>query len=240
MIARYKLLSRGAPVGAGVMGADYVAVSGVAKSASAAHPYAVANELLCGQLGRGLGLPIPPGFIIDDAGTPWHVSLNFNLAGQQLPPADCAALVNAYPSLAAGIVVFDSWIVNADRHPGNLAFDQASGGVNVFDHSHAFYAATFGRQYLERFENSALADHNCLTQYLTDLTAVDEWLTRLDQIPRFWVESAVRDALAVGLPAADEQFCIDYLLGRRTRLRDLLRQQQHAFRSVTPQLWAQF
>ena len=240
MLARYKLISRQGPVGLGVMGSDYVAVSGVAKATTAGHPFAVANELICGQLGRGLGLPIPPGFIIEDGGTPWHVSLDFNLAGQQLPPADCAALAQRHPDLAAGIVVFDSWIVNADRHPGNLAFDQSTGGVNLFDHSHAFYAATLGRQYLINHENAALAHSHCLTPHLTDLVGVDRWLGRLNEVPRFWVEDAVQSAVSVGLPAADVQYCIDYLLNRRSALRGLLQQQQNAFRSVAPTLWAQF
>ena len=240
MIARYKLVSRQERVGTGVMSADYVNVSGVAKSATPDHPYAVANELLCGQLGRGLGLPIPPGFVIDDGGQPWHVSLNFNLAGQQLPPADCAAVAQRQPRVAAGIVVFDSWIVNGDRHRGNLAFDRTTDRVNVFDHSHAFYAATLGRQHLERFRHQALADSNCLTPHLADLSLIDFWLNRLDEIPAFWVEDAVTQAVEVGLPASDEAFCVHYLLERRSTLRGLLRQQKQFFRSVPPQLWAQF
>lgn len=240
MIARYKLVSRQGSVGTGVMDADYVNVSGVAKAATPEHPYAVANELLCGQLGRGLGLPIPPGFIIDDGGVPWHVSLNFNLAGQQLPPADCAALARLHPRVAAGIVVFDSWIVNGDRHRGNLAFDQSADRVNVFDHSHAFFGATLGRQYLERFAGQALADSNCLTPHLTDLTEVGFWLNRLAEVPRFWIEDAVQQAVSVGLPSGDEAFCVDYLLDRRLALRGLLQQQRMFFRSVAPQLWAQF
>lgn len=222
------------------MGADFVAVSGIAKSSSAGHPYAVANELLCGMLGRGIGLPIPPGFIIEDGGTPWHVSLNFNLAGQQLPPADCAALVQAQPFLAAGIIVFDAWIVNADRHPGNLAFDQSTGRVNVFDHSHAFYPSTIGRQHLINHEKDALVARNALTSHIKDLASVSSWLDRISQVPHFWIEDAVRGAVGVGLPAADTQFCIDYLENRRTSLRSLLLAQQNAFTGVVPALWAQF
>jgi hypothetical protein len=47
-------------------------------------------------------LPIPPSFLIEKEGKPHHVSLNFNLAGQSLPPVDAAAMVSAHPKLAVG------------------------------------------------------------------------------------------------------------------------------------------
>jgi hypothetical protein len=84
------------------------AAQGVAKRATADHPFTVANEYVCGQLGRLLGLPIPPGFTVVAGGTVYHVSMDFNLAGQALPPADAAALVAHDPDLASGIVVFDA------------------------------------------------------------------------------------------------------------------------------------
>lgn len=240
MIARYKLLARHGAVGVGATAPDFVAVSGIAKSSSVQHPYTVANELLCGRLGRTIGLPIPPGFIVEDSGVPWHVSLNFNLAGQQLPPADCAALVQAHPGLAGGIVVFDAWIVNGDRHPGNIAFDQTSQRVNVFDHSHAFYAADLGKNYLIQFQNNALVGSNCLSRHLTDLQGVAEWLERVAQVPDYMIEDAVNEAATVGLPAADISFCIDFLKTRRGNLRSLILQEQGAFSKVAPTLWAQF
>ena len=240
MSTRYKLISRRGAVGAGVMASEFVAVSGVAKSSNPHQPFAVACELICGQLGRMLGIPIPPGFIIDDAGVPWHVSLDFNLGGQQLPPADAAALAAQHPRLAAGIVVFDSWIVNGDRHPGNLSYDQSTGSVHLFDHSHAFYATPNGRHYLDAMRNRSLVQSNCVTQFVEDLVDVDFWLNRVGAVPDFMIEDSVRAAVAVGLPTADEQFCVDFLKDRRVRLRDLLRQDQAAFTRVLPALWAQF
>lgn len=240
MLVRYKLLSKQGKVGQGVMSADYVAVSGIAKSSNANHPYAVANELLCGRLGRSLGLPIPPGFIIEDAGTPWHVSLDFNLAGQQLPPADCASLVQSHSDLAGAIVVFDAWILNGDRHKGNISFDQSSQRINVFDHSHAFYAGTLGKNYLIQFAQSTLVHSSDLTPHLKDLNGVHLGLQRLQQLPDYMIEDAVNEASTVGLPNADIQYCIDYLKDRRDRMRSLLLHEQAKFVGVTPTLWAQF
>src|SRR5438128_655766 len=133
----YKIWAMGAAVGQGAMASLHVGVAGVAKAANAGEPYAVASELICGYLARAVLLPIPPGFIIENAGVKHHVSLNFNLAGQALPPANAAAIVANHPSLAWGIVLFDVWVLNGDRHNGNIAYDQPSNRVQIFDHSHA-------------------------------------------------------------------------------------------------------
>lgn len=237
MVTRYKLVTRQGPVGIGVMDSQFVAVSGVAKCASVQHPYAIANEFICGQLGRALGLPIPPGFIIEDNGVPWHVSLDFNLAGQQLPPADPAALASTKPDLAAGIVVFDSWIVNADRHAGNLAFDQSTQLINLFDHSHAFFASQNGRMNLENFSNQALLPYNCVTPYVSDIAAIRRWLARVGAIPRYQIEDAVRASVDLGLPSSDAHYCVEYLADRAARLPALIAQQQHALVMIAPDLW---
>jgi hypothetical protein len=102
----------GAPVDSGATQSFHVGVAGVAKGNAAGLPFVVTNELLCGHLARVLLPPVPPGFIIDHNGTPHYVSLNFNLAGEDLPPADPGAIANARPDLACGIVLFDIWMVN--------------------------------------------------------------------------------------------------------------------------------
>lgn len=238
MLARYKLVSRGDPLNDGLMGSLFVAVSGVAKAASEDHPYAVSNEYICGQLGRGLGLPIPPGFIIED-GVPYHVSMNFNLAGQQLPPADCEELVKHAPQVAAGIIVFDAWILNPDRHARNLAFDQTKKAAAVFDHSHAFYNGLNGKKTFE-FEDCAMTQYNCITPHLLELSQLKFWLDRVATIPRFWIEMAIEDATSIGLPTSDASDCIKFLDARRHRLRDLLLSEQENFTGVTPALWNDF
>src|SRR5262249_23482686 len=133
---RYKIWQIGAAVGDGATHSFHVGVAGIAKGASVDLPYVVANELLCNLLARSIFLPTPPGFIIEHNNQPHYVSLNFNLAGHDLPPADAAALVANHPRLACGIVLFDMWVVNDDRHGRNIVFDTASNKVEVFDHSH--------------------------------------------------------------------------------------------------------
>src|ERR1039457_484247 len=58
---------------------------------SAKHVYCVPNEFICAEIGRFLGLPIPPGGLVYAQGhvpEHWFASLNFNLTASDLPPVD--------------------------------------------------------------------------------------------------------------------------------------------------------
>lgn len=216
----YKIWTIGSPVGAGAMQSIHVGVAGVAKAAMTGMPYAVSNELICGYLARAILLPVPPGFLINKGGVPHHVSLNFNLAGQDLPPADASAIVAAHPRLAWGILLFDAWVVNFDRHCGNISFDQASNQVQVFDHSHAFCHTNL-QQHLNANVTSLGIGGHCLAPEVVDTAGFDEWHTRIMCVPEFYIREVVSAAVGAGLPPSEVQFCTDYLLARRQNLRSI-------------------
>ncbi len=226
---QYKIWQMGGAVGHGVMGSQHIGVAGVAKPAVPNNPFALANEIVCGELGRVLRLPIPPGFIVEDNGTRYHVSLNFNLAGQDLPPADAAALVQAQPDLACGIILFDTWVVNRDRHRRNLAFDTSTGRVSLFDHSHAFLSGSAGRAHLVGNHDKLGIGGHCLAREVTALTHMPRWSERISAIPEYYIREVVQDARDLGLPNGDADFCIDFLLERRGRLLDLVQQERATF-----------
>jgi hypothetical protein len=72
--------------------------------------YTVPNEHICGEIGRFLGLPIPPGGLCYKQGhDPEHffASLNFNLTAAMLPPIDPADCVRSLAFESTGIVLFD-------------------------------------------------------------------------------------------------------------------------------------
>lgn len=122
---------------------------------------ALVNELLSMLLGRASGLPIPEGFLVTVSTTDYPNS-QF-LKGQKLESTIAYGSISAdAPSLARRFsieneddedeafdtllatwngwqeaVMFDEWIANSDRHPGNLLV----GSKNIIwliDHSHAF------------------------------------------------------------------------------------------------------
>lgn len=234
---RYKIWQVGNPVGRGVTGSFHVGVAGIAKTAKDGPPPIVANELICSHLARAILLPIPPGFLIENEGTTCYVSLNFNLAGEDLPPADPAAIVAQHPRLACGIVLFDIWLLNGDRHRKNLAHDQATGRVQVFDHSHAFFIGTDGKAHLDKHRDHLGIRKHCLAGELRSFDGMREWSERIESIPEFYIRDVLAAAVEVGLPKTDKEYCTDYLLRRRDRLLKLVRDNRDCFSKVEPTLW---
>jgi hypothetical protein len=140
-ISIYAVDSWRTPVGSGKNGARYCTIEGVAKMNTPDHPFCVANEFIAGRLAMLLGLPVPPGIIVEGPEkTAGYVALRF-LRGKP-PPACLDELVEDHPRLAAGIVAFDCWIHNPDRHAQNLAYSRGDVPVICFDHDRALAGKT--------------------------------------------------------------------------------------------------
>ena len=201
-------------------------------------PYTVAAELLCAHLARAVLLPVPPSFVVNDAdGTPHHVSLNSAVSGENLPPADAAALVAAHPDLACGIIMFDVWVGNADRHNKNLAFDQAADRVTLFDHNNAILQGTNIPAWLAGNKDQLGIGGHCLKQHIVNVAPMMEWNTRINGVPEFYVRALVSEATKVGLPQEMEAPCAQHLLERRVRLIELLKTHRAEFPAVAPNAW---
>src|SRR5258708_35918019 len=113
-------------------------MAGIAKKSKANEPHIVGNELVCNMLGRMLLLPCPPGALLENNGEVYFCSLDFNMAGQALPPAPAAIIVSEAPELSWGVTLFDILVMNPDRHPQNISYNLQTKDVTIFDHSHAF------------------------------------------------------------------------------------------------------
>lgn len=95
-------------------------------------------------------------------------------------------LVEDYPSIAAGIIAFDSWIGNTDRHNENIAYkrDEAEIPVTVFDHSHALLGDTRGKatnRLLGQIDEPFVA--GALLQHITSSREFADWANRIRAIP---------------------------------------------------------
>lgn len=235
--SRYKIWQWADPVGEGATRPIHVAVAGIAKTAVEGDPHVVANELLCSLLARAVMLPNPPGFVVDRDGVPYYVSLNFNLSGQELPDADCELLAARHPGLAWGIVLFDVWVGNGDRHERSIAFDTMTDQVQVFDHDWAFMAGDEPQARLESLRNRTGIERHCLAAELRDLTGLREWFERINVVPEFYIREAVREAVSAGLGNESIDFCTEFLLSRRSRLIELVLADRARFTRVPAALW---
>lgn len=113
-----------APCWATIAGIDGAAIWKVPNATTA--PFLLANEIVCYRLGQAVGLPIASSFVYSEGGRdPAFIQMNFNKSGGLLPPlspAQCADAVKELPRDTARLVAFDAWVMNTDRHAGNLAY----------------------------------------------------------------------------------------------------------------------
>ncbi len=175
---------------------------------------------------------------MDVAGSPNFVSLNFSLAGEQLPPADPKAIAADRPDMACGLVAFDAWVVNEDRHAGNISYDKNSHQVQAFDHSHALFRGTDGRQYLDSKRDQIALQSHCLPAEITTIDGLYEWIRRINEIPEFYIRGVIQSCVRLGLRQEWADFGVEFLLQRRRRLVSLFKQFSSAFPKVPPAAWA--
>jgi hypothetical protein len=242
----YSLSKIAKPVGTGVSKSYWLELFAVGKNTGNCH-FTVANEFICARLGSFLGLPIPPFALLQQKGRTdvWFGSIDYNLTGQSLPPIDSADCVAEFPALSTGIVLFDVWIANTDRHTGNLNMDQIPGKparLNVFDHSHALFrfdGEVRANQLINQFaiteKTEAGANRHCLLDDLNTADFFEDWHKKFDQMPDYLIEETCATTVEAGILSSTESTtAIKFLKTRKSNLRDLIKQNRKEFKSIDP------
>jgi hypothetical protein len=246
----YRIVQFDRPLGTGVSDSWRLSVSAVAKyNEPAAAPYCLPNELICGEIGRFLGLHVPPGAIVYAQGhSPaehWFASLDFNLTGNSLPPVDVDDCVAQLPDLSTGLLLFDILVANCDRHAGNFAVDfLASGGpqMSVFDHGHALFGFVPG-QGLQRLTDLrdrlgasggtvTTGNRHCLMDVLNTSAYFQKWLDRIRAAPNFFLEERCQAAVGLGVGDPEGFAAVDFLKYRRDNLVTILNNHRPEFRGI--------
>lgn len=238
-ITRYKFWGVGNKTNNGVTDSFNVGVHGIAKTNSPGMENVIINEYICQKLAEIICLPIPTGFIVNNGGIPYFVSLNFNMSGEDLPPSDPIQIVEKFPDLSAGIVLFDTWISNPDRHRQNIAHDTFSGQVQIFDHSHALLSNENIIEHLESNKVQANLGQHCLAPVLKNFDGAQEWNNRILQVPEYYIKQIFIDSVDLGLDASLVPYCVDYFLERRQQLFSLLKRSDYTFINLPSDAWAQ-
>lgn len=179
----YRVTTGHSPIGEGLTGAAYCSLEGVIKFDSDDAAYTVANEFICARLGIAIGLPTPPGTIArTNDGKAAYVMLRFGDQGDKPPPVNPATFAAERPDLACGIVIFDDWIMNFDRHEKNLAYI-SNAGVSVFDHGHALMGESrdTARSRLEELRERP-AFKGCLLDHVRSKEKLEQWSARIQRM----------------------------------------------------------
>jgi hypothetical protein len=206
----------------GASGALEVMMEGIAKDDSTER-YSVVNEYICSRVAAAVGLPVPPGTIAKKAdGTNMFVSLRFTAGPTSLPPVDPAELAADHPEIAAGIVAFDCWVGNWDRHNGNIAYVRGVSGISIFDHGRTLLRTPNGEgeSAIDRWRDEPhLHNASALLQYVDDYKQLDRWSERLSLVtPELIGDACVTAARLGACNLAEAQAVERFLEHRKTRI----------------------
>lgn len=217
------------------MAPEKVGLFGIAKPSNSRHPFAVVNELICERIGRFIGLPIPPGCIVTKGQIPYFVSLNFNLSGEDLPPIIPSKVIAEQSYLSWGVIVFDAWMVNCDRHNNNISYDTYTQQLHVFDHSHALLCGSNPFETMEVREQKIFNIH-CLAKHVLNQNGLSDWINRVQMVPDYVIKDTVNDAGTYCTSASTISQCVDYLLKRRDNIESIIETHKSTFPNLIPSL----
>lgn len=237
--AGYYVINRiGAPVGGGVSGAVEVQMLGIAKDEKI-EPYSLTNEYVGNRLAAVLGLPVPPGTIaVTPAGDKMFVTLRYSAGGTSLPQVVPAELVQDRPRIAAGIVAFDVWIANWDRHANQIAYVRGLSGVSIIDHGRSLLTLPTGQgaaAVTAARDAPHLYAQSCLLPHVDKLAELEHWAGRIEAIPDALIGEICHSTAAdldLCTPA-DASALEDFLTHRKKRIMDYLRAEQAMLPRVT-------
>ncbi|HEY0016241.1 MAG TPA: HipA family kinase [Longimicrobium sp.] len=209
-------------------------------------PFAVANEYIAAELAQHIRLPMPPHFCayIKRTTRPVFCSLSATLAGAKLPPIDPIIAMAEAPDLCAGVLLFDIWIANDDRHRRNISYqrERPPHKLTIFDHSHSlFYYTDYRRRHAGKLGIiGQFGARHCLLDVLPNPDYFDKWVARIKNVNNDYVKEILSNADSLGLPKHVQRDGYDYLLHRRDNIDALVRENKKLFRGVTDWglLWA--
>jgi hypothetical protein len=202
--------------------------------------YCVPNEHICAEIGKYIGLPIPPSGIVYRKGhDPEHffASLNFNLGSTSLPPIDPARCVKQMEFEATGVVLFDMLIGNNDRHRGNLHLDdsQSPTKMTVYDHSHALFGHVngMGRARLIDLRDKLGFSSHCLLSSIGRDAFFPEWIDRIRNLPNYLIDQACDATVPLNMiTVAEAAAAKDFLKFRKSEIETIIRANKVAFQGI--------
>lgn len=205
--------------------------------------YCIANESICNDLASFLGLPIPPYAItfseVDDRLL--FSSIKFSFEGRDDRPVMGEEVARKMPKLAAGILLFDVFVANNDRHDTNLKTDRMNDpkALMIYDHD----CALFGTEGTSRFE--AIQDHlavtgddicegnrHCLIDHFESNKFFRSWCNQIWNIPADYIKRVCEKQMRFGLTRSECDSATEFLTTRKNKIKSLIETNAHEFCSI--------
>lgn len=209
--------------------------------------FRVVNEFIATSLAEQIGLPVPR-FSVEtrfrnDRNTGRSIGLPcFITIGVPLQSADneaCELIVTQLPQMAAGILLFDVWVANVDRHAQNILVNSRSAPTTVcsIDHDHALFGRICSRHVgLERLVTvrdqlgieRPTHDHVLIKHFTTDAD-FPAWYDRIRSVPSARICELCEQCREYGLTAEEAAAATDFLVHRQQNLPSIVANHRAAF-----------
>lgn len=201
------------------------------------HPTVGANEWIAARLAEALGLPVLDHRLVTMGG-----EIFFASAWMQKPtfyPAIDAELFNRCENRdrVYGVVVFDTWLINQDRHGANLVVRNAKGGNHLMilnDHSHLL-VSPLGPHTTEELMGWVDAPPERFIRLpfvrdsIADPAEVRAVIDRIEALSETQIRAAVNSTPTALLAVAEQGVYGDFLVERRACLREVIHSGSAAF-----------
>jgi hypothetical protein len=217
-------------------GVSHLRLNSFARKNTPERPFAVANDFIASSLGIATGLPVPPGTLVGVYGGGYnYASLAFGDRGDKPPPIIPPQFCAERAWEACGIIAFDHWVHNTDRHDGNIGH-LPEVAVAVFDHDLALLneakTSDDALALLAASQDVPVKSH-CLPPHLKDVSHFGEWFDRIASVTRREIRRAAIAAHTAELVSAElRDALVAFLEHRQTRIGSFIEQTRDQYQNV--------
>jgi hypothetical protein len=217
----------------------------IGRENSATSPYLIPNEWICGNIANVLRLTLPPFALLRQTKYRKGMFGSLSFSGESTPSdARPEVCVRRWPDICTGILLFDILVANSDRHAGNLKVDDPYDPkeIHVFDHDRALFGieANHGKARLWSLMkrlgvsggSQSSGNAHCFLDLISTSAHFGPWLSRISQVPDFFVESICREVVGIGINAAAADAAIRFLNYRKRELARIILANKSEFPSI--------
>jgi len=206
----------------------------VKEHSGALPPYTLVSEWLAADVASLLDLPVPARQVVP-CGQNDAFGLEWRADAKSFQPGMEAKLTN--PEAVIGMIAFDVFVCNRDRHSGNVLLQRPSPDMERYtlylvDHSHALIGDLADMGDFARWCNSH-PDPGSFIQVapqelrglVDDLARFDPWVSRIGALTRSQFEESAARIPTSWKPSPDEiPSLIDFLISRQNAMQGLIGQ----------------
>jgi hypothetical protein len=175
------------------------------------------------------------------------MAISYNFDGDTKPDdVKPDVLYQRHPFICTGITLFDIYVANCDRNPGNLKVDNPQKPTTCYliDHERALFYIYAGEG-IKRLESRAKRlgvtdagdsddEWHCLVELLDSVDLIGEWVKRIQSIPGWFIDGICDEIATLSINRRETEAVKAFLKSRRDGFDELILNHKDRFISMPP------